>query len=104
MPARSKSFPVAALLAAALATPVGVASAHSRVEHVLIISVDGLHQSEVRWYVRRHPGSELARLAGRGTEYARALTPVPSDSFPGMLAQVTGGDPRVTGVYYDAEF
>lgn len=103
MPARSKSFAVTALLAAVLATPVGVASAHSRVQHVLLVSVDGLHQADVRWSVRHHPGSELARLAGRGIEYAHARTPVPSDSFPGMVAQVTGGDPRVTGVYYDAE-
>lgn len=28
-------------------------------------------------------------------------TPFPSDSFPGMVGQATGGDPRVTGVYYD---
>ena len=29
------------------------------------------------------------------------MTPFPSDSTPGMVAQVTGGDPRVTGEYYD---
>ena len=29
------------------------------------------------------------------------MTPFPSDSTPGMVAQVTGGDPRVTGIYYD---
>ena len=29
------------------------------------------------------------------------MTPFPSDSFPGMVGQVTGGDPGVTGVYYD---
>ena len=36
-----------------------------------------------------------------GLEYSRALTPFPSDSFPGMVGQVTGGDPGVTGIYYD---
>ena len=32
------------------------------------------------------------------------MTPFPSDSSPGMVAQVTGGDPRVTGIYYDDTF
>ena len=71
---------------------------------MLLISVDGLHQSDVEWYVSNHPGSELAKLVGGGAEYARAQTPIPSDSFPGMTAQVTGGNPRTTGVYYDDEY
>jgi hypothetical protein len=71
---------------------------------VLLISVDGLHQSDVEWYVHTHPGSELAKLAGGGAEYAGAQTPIPSDSFPGMTAQVTGGNPRTAGVYYDDEY
>ncbi len=43
----------------------------------------------------RHPlpGSALARLAAGGIEYSNAQTPAPSDSFPGMVGQVTGGDP-----------
>ena len=43
----------------------------------------------------------LASLVGHGIEYSGALTPIPSDSSPGMVAQVTGGDPGVTGIYYD---
>jgi hypothetical protein len=71
---------------------------------VLLISVDGLHQSDLKWYVRNNPNSVLAQLAGGGVQFTNAHTPIPSDSFPGMLGPVTGGDPRVTGVYYDAEF
>ena len=71
---------------------------------MLLISVDGLHQSDLDWYVQNHPGSALARLASVGLEYTRARTPIPSDSFPGMVGQVTGGDPRVTGIYYDASY
>jgi hypothetical protein len=74
------------------------------IAHVLLVSVDGLHQSDVEWYVSNHPSSELAKLVGGGAEYARAQTPIPSDSFPGMTAQVTGGNPRTTGVYYDDEY
>ena len=37
-------------------------------------------------------------------EYTRAQTTFPSDSFPGMVAQLTGGGPGTTGVYYDDTF
>jgi hypothetical protein len=77
---------------------------HGAAQHVLLISVDGLHQSDLRWWVAHHPQSTLARLSRMGTEYADAMTPVPSDSFPGMVAQVTGGDPRTTGIYYDDSY
>ena len=70
-------------------------------KHVLLISVDGLHQSDLAWYVRNHPSSSLALLVRRGVEFTHAQTPVPSDSFPGMVGQVTGGNPSSTGVYYD---
>src|SRR6185312_8783728 len=70
-------------------------------QHVLLLSVDGLHQSDLAWYVAHHPGSALAQLAGGGVEFTDAHTPVPSDSFPGMVAQATGGNPSSTGVYYD---
>jgi Type I phosphodiesterase / nucleotide pyrophosphatase len=70
-------------------------------QHVLLLSVDGLHQSDLDWYVSNHPSSALAKLVHKGVEYTHAVTPVPSDSFPGMVAQVTGGNPASTGVYYD---
>jgi len=66
-----------------------------------LISVDGLHQQDVAWYARHFPGSALATLMAGGIEFSNAQTPVPSDSFPGMVGQVTGGDPGVTGIYYD---
>ena len=71
------------------------------VEHVLLISVDGLHQSDLAWYVQIHPESTLAALTTRGVDYSNASTPFPSDSFPGMVGQVTGGNPATTGIYYD---
>src|SRR3982074_585231 len=77
---------------------------HHAIKHVVLISVDGLHQSDLSWYVQNHPGSELATLAGGGAQYVHASTPIPSDSFPGMVGQVTGGNPKTTGVYYDAEY
>src|SRR5215469_8911114 len=73
----------------------------SRIQHVLLISVVGIPQKNLAWYVKNFPNSMLASLDHRGIEYRDARTPFPSDSFPGMVGQVTGGDPRVTGIYYD---
>jgi Type I phosphodiesterase / nucleotide pyrophosphatase len=86
-----------AVAAAGQTTPSG----HSRIQHVLLISVDGLHQQDLAWFVKNNPHSALAALERQGLEYGNAETPFPSDSFPGLVGQVTGGDPRVTGVYYD---
>jgi hypothetical protein len=71
------------------------------VEHVLLISVDGMHQSDLAWYVQTHPKSTLAKLVAKGVNYSNASTPFPSDSFPGLIGQVTGGNPATTGIYYD---
>lgn len=65
------------------------------------MSVDGLHQSDLSWYVSHHPNSALAALADHGLDFTNARTPFPSDSFPGMVGQVTGGNPATTGIYYD---
>lgn len=75
-------------------------SAH-QTKHVLLLSVDGLHQSDLMWYVRTHPDSTLSLLVKQGTDFTNAQTPFPSDSFPGMTAPMTGGNPKSTGIYYD---
>src|SRR5437588_7862608 len=90
-----------------LASAVGVQAAPStaahptRGRHVLLLSVDGLHASDLSQWVAANPTSNLAALSGEGTTYSNAATSEPSDSFPGLLAQVTGGTPKSTGVYYD---
>src|SRR5205823_8898542 len=97
-----------AVAAGAALWSVGPAAAdHRRPEgsrHVLLISVDGLHEQDLSWFVGHHPDSSLAALAGAGVRYDHARTPFPSDSFPGMVAQVTGGNPKTTGVYYDDSY
>ncbi len=81
------------------------ASAHERqcrdIDRVLLLSVDGLHAVDLERYIALHPHSNLARLAGSGVTYTAASAAKPSDSFPGLLAIVTGGTPVSTGVYYD---
>jgi hypothetical protein len=73
-------------------------------QHVLLISVDGLHASDLSQWVAANPSSNLAALAAGGTTYTEASTSEPSDSFPGLIAQVTGGTPKTTGVYYDDSY
>jgi len=85
------------------------ANGHVRAEqqvadHVLLLSVDGLHNSDLVWYVAQHPSSALAKLVHKGVEFTDAKTPFPSDSFSGMVGQVTGGNPSSTGIYCDDSF
>ena len=88
----------------AIGMAVAVSANANPVKHVLLISVDGLHQKDLEWFVKNNPSSTLANLAAHGVEYSNANTPFPSDSFPGMVAQTTGGNPKTTGVYYDDEY
>lgn len=79
-------------------------SAVKRVEHVLLISVDGLHNSDLAQYVKLHPTSTLAALSQHGMTYGNAFTQVPSDSFPGLTALLSGATPKTTGVFYDVSY
>jgi len=72
--------------------------------HVLLISVDGMHEVDLRLWVQNHPKGALAQLSNRGTTFSNAWTTAPSDSFPGMIAQVTGGTPLSAGVFYDDSY
>jgi hypothetical protein len=74
------------------------------VQHVLLISVDGLHALDVANYVAKNPQSALAELSSHGVTYSNARTPANSDSFPGLLALVTGGSPITTGLFYDVSY
>ena len=98
---------VMAPLAGALAfAPVGSASAdiNPKVDHVLLLSLDGFHDADLTNYVAAHPTSALAAVVARGRRYSNASAQAPSDSFPGTLAMTTGGSPSSTGVYYDVSW
>src|SRR5215472_8199685 len=75
-----------------------------RIRHVLLISVDGLHALDVANYVALHHDSALAELSRHGITYSNARTPANSDSFPGLLAQITGGSPVSHGLFYDVSY
>ncbi|MEK6346932.1 MAG: alkaline phosphatase family protein [Burkholderia sp.] len=101
--ALSGGFALACAAPAAAATDAGL-PAGAPVHHVLLVSVDGLHGSDLAHYIAAHPSSELARLARRGIDYTAARTVEPADSFPGLAALVTGGTPAETGIYYDVSY
>ena len=75
-----------------------------KIKHVLLISVDGLHALDVARYVESHRNSALAELSSHGITYSNARTPANSDSFPGLLALVTGGSPVSHGLFYDVSY
>jgi hypothetical protein len=94
------------LMAAVKLAPVqaGDAGHEGKIKHVLLISIDGLHALDVANYVKSHAGSALDELSEHGVTFSNARTPANSDSFPGLLALVTGGSPRTHGLYYDYSY
>jgi Type I phosphodiesterase / nucleotide pyrophosphatase len=95
-----KKFALGLLAGVAL----GATAEAADIDHVLLISVDGLHALDVARYVEAHPNSALAELSEHGITYSNARTPANSDSFPGLLALVTGGSPVTHGLFYDVSY
>jgi hypothetical protein len=109
---------ISALLACAVCLAIGSAPAiyaaqhKPHVEHVLLISIDGMHAVD---FVNCANGistvnggqpycPSLAALGQTGVSYVQASTSKPSDSFPGLMAIVTGGTPKTVGAYYDVAY
>jgi len=82
----------------------GASVSGNQIRHVLLISVDGMHALDVANYVAAHPTSALAELSGHGITYSNARTPTNSDSFPGLLALITGGSQISHGLFYDVSY
>jgi Type I phosphodiesterase / nucleotide pyrophosphatase len=77
---------------------------HRRVRHVLLISIDGMHAVDFKNCVEAKTCPHLAELGETGVTYTRTSTSRPSDSFPGLMALVTGGTPRTVGAFYDVAY
>jgi hypothetical protein len=106
------------LLALLLAASVAFAQAPSKsksqtqMQHVLLISVDGMHAVDllncangISTVNNGQPFCPaIAALGNTGINYVSASTSKPSDSFPGLMAIVTGGSPALTGIYYDVAY
>src|SRR5579859_802476 len=99
---------ITALAISACATSLALADndghdrSHSR--HVLLISIDGMHALDFQNCVANQTCPNLAALGATGINYRRTSTSKPSDSFPGLMAIVTGGTPKLVGAYYDVAY
>jgi hypothetical protein len=113
---RCLSLPACLLLLAAGSVPLaygkGLNSSRNGIKRVLLISIDGFHALD---YLNCSNGIStinggqpycptLATLGVSGINYLQTSASMPSDSFPGLTALVTGGTPRVTGVNYDVAY
>jgi hypothetical protein len=111
---------LAVLLAGAATLAVAAVPGHAEddawgnnpIKHVLLISIDGMHAVDYRNCVHGVKGVKdgapycpnLAALGTDGVNYVAASTSRPSDSFPGLMAIVSGATPRTMGVYYDVAY
>jgi type I phosphodiesterase/nucleotide pyrophosphatase len=75
-----------------------------KIKHVLLISIDGMHAVDYENCVASNNCPTLAALGKTGLNYTRTSTSRPSDSFPGLMALVTGGSPRTVGAFYDVAY
>jgi hypothetical protein len=105
------AVPVLTLLLACSAA-FAQSSSGNQIKRVMLISIDGMHSldfANCTAGVSAINGGKpycpyLAELSNHGVHYVQALTPRPSDSFPGLTALITGGTPRSAGMYYDVNY
>jgi hypothetical protein len=98
---------VLTLLSLCVALASGQATSQNRElkpQHVLLLTIDGLHALDLANYVNSHPDSAFAKLTKGGVRYNNASASKPSDSFPGILAIITGGSPYSTGIFYEISY
>jgi hypothetical protein len=87
-------------------------AASSNIQHVLLLSIDGMHAVDFYNCVHGIAGinsgdpycPNMAALGQTGINYVATASSMPSDSFPGLAALVTGGSPKTTGLYYDVAY
>src|SRR5215831_6788316 len=84
----------------------GAAHVNNRngIRHVLLLSIDGMHAVDYQNCVSAGTCPNLSSLGNKGVNYTRTSTSRPSDSFPGLMALVTGGTPRTVGAFYDVAY
>src|SRR6202161_1852667 len=82
------------------------------IKHVLLLSIDGMHAVDFYNCANGMAGvnggnaycPNLAALSQTGINYVATASSMPSDSFPGLAALVSGGSPKTTGLYYDVAY
>ncbi len=100
---------VLTLAVSTLLAQTGNRNSTSSIQHVLLLSIDGMHALDFINCANGIAGANggqpycpnLASLQPTGVDYLFAYTSEPSDSFPGLMALMTGGSPRSVGAFYD---
>jgi hypothetical protein len=90
----------------------GSAVGSGKVQHVLLLSIDGMHAVDFYNCAHGIAGANngiaycpnMAALGQTGINYVNVISSKPSDSFPGITALVSGGSPKTTGIYYDVAY
>jgi len=90
----------------------GLANNGHRIQRVLLISIDGMHAIDYlncsKGIIGVNGGApycpNLAELGRTAVNYLNTSTSKPSDSFPGLMALMTGGSPRTVGAFYDVAY
>src|ERR1700693_1871922 len=102
------AFSISILLpsgAAAQRSPeIGSPARRAVVQHVLLLSIDGMHSLDLANLIVERPESALAKLSKHAVTYSNAFTSFPSHSWPGLLSMVTGGSPNATGVMFENSY
>jgi hypothetical protein len=83
-----------------------------KIRHVLLLSIDGMHAVDFINCANGVSGANggkpycpnLAELQQTGVNYLYTSTSKPSDSFPGLMALVSGGSPRSVGAFHDVAY
>jgi hypothetical protein len=104
---------VSAMLASVVpAIAADPALGSGKFKHVLLLSIDGMHAVDFYNCANGIAGANggnpycpnLAALAQTGINYVSTASSMPSDSFPGLAALVTGGSSKTHGLYYDVAY
>src|ERR1700680_4080515 len=103
---------IGAFLLAAVSIQRAYAGGGNAIQHVLLISIDGMHAVDYANCangINTKNGGEpycpnLKELGEHGVNYLNSSTSRPSDSFPGLMAIVAGGSPRTVGAFYDVAY
>ncbi len=85
---------------------------NGNIKHVLLLSIDGMHAVD---YLNCSKGISgvnagepycpvMAALGVNGVTYNQVSTSRPSDSFPGLMALASGGNPQTVGAWYDVAY
>src|ERR1700735_1702798 len=95
-----------------MAAGPGRAVGSKYIKHVLLLSIDGMHAVDFYNFANAIPSlndgysycPNLVALSQTGINYVATASSMPSDSFPGLAALVTGGSSKTHGLYYDVAY